>query len=295
MSELRFVAADVVPQETVWRAFVEGFKGYVRPFEIAFDPFMAMMEAEDVDFGASVVALDAAGEPGGVALLATRDGTCWCGGLGVVPALRQQGLGRRLMEALIDGARVRGFPRMRLECIDGNDAARALYDGLGYRALRRLDVFEGFPSAPRFPEQRHGSSLEFGDPETVWIDFDAYHPVQPTWQNQLRGRRADAAAGGPIVGLALGRRHRPRSYVLARVRADERAPIVILDAGARPEAADPTDDLAELVVRLLAEYPERPLVAVNVPEDAPLNAALRRLAVPVPLTQTEMELTLAES
>src|SRR5687768_14066445 len=118
---LQIVAADAVAAESVWRAFVEGFKAYIRPFEIGFEQFMAMMRAEDVDFGASVVAFDEADAPAAVALLAIRGDDSWCGGLGVAPRLRRRGLGRVLMERLIAGARERGLARMRLECIDGND------------------------------------------------------------------------------------------------------------------------------------------------------------------------------
>ena len=77
---------------------------------------------EHVDLTASVVALDDEGEPLGVCLLAIRDTVGWCGGLGVVPAMRRKGLGRELMQRTIEEARARGLERFRLECIDGNEA-----------------------------------------------------------------------------------------------------------------------------------------------------------------------------
>jgi hypothetical protein len=89
--DLRIAAADTVPAESVWRAFVDGFRGYIRPFEIDFASFMRMMRSEDVDFGASVVAFDEANTPAAAALLAIRGETCWCGGLGVAPWLRWSG------------------------------------------------------------------------------------------------------------------------------------------------------------------------------------------------------------
>jgi hypothetical protein len=95
-----------------------------------------------------------------------------------------------------------------------------------------------------------------------------------------------------VVGLALGMPDRPIAYVLARVGQREEAPIYLGDAGARAESADPVGDLSELVVRLVAEHPDHPIVAVNVPEHAPLNAALRSLGVPVTLTQTELAIDL---
>ena len=51
------------------------------------------------------------------------------------PGHRGTGAGRRLAEALIDGARQRGFAWMRLDTVPGMDAAIALYRALGFREI----------------------------------------------------------------------------------------------------------------------------------------------------------------
>lgn len=57
-------------------------------------------------------------------------------GLCVAPAARGQGIGSALMAALMDEARGRGYSAIRLEVIDTNIRARALYERLGFAAWR---------------------------------------------------------------------------------------------------------------------------------------------------------------
>lgn len=52
--------------------------------------------------------------------------------LGVDPARRGRGIGRALMEAAIDRARMTGARAVSLEVVWGNTAARRLYDSLGF-------------------------------------------------------------------------------------------------------------------------------------------------------------------
>jgi GNAT superfamily N-acetyltransferase len=59
----------------------------------------------------------------------------------VLPDARGRGLGRALVAAVEDWARREGHPRVFLNVMDGNDAARALYESCGYRStgVRRSD------------------------------------------------------------------------------------------------------------------------------------------------------------
>ncbi len=65
-----------------------------------------------------------------------RQGVTWVANVAVDPAARNQGIGRRLMEAVESMA---GTPRFRLTVRVDNDPARHLYRSLGYQdiGLRR--------------------------------------------------------------------------------------------------------------------------------------------------------------
>ncbi|HEX4187516.1 MAG TPA: GNAT family N-acetyltransferase [Solirubrobacteraceae bacterium] len=83
-----------------------------------------------------------AGEgPDGLAVLRFRPAIwsealeCYLAELYVVPARRRRGLGRALMTASLEAARVRGADRIELGTSEGDVAARALYESLGFSNL----------------------------------------------------------------------------------------------------------------------------------------------------------------
>ncbi|NEY90887.1 GNAT family N-acetyltransferase [Tabrizicola oligotrophica] len=57
-------------------------------------------------------------------------------GICVAPAARSKGVGRALLSAIEDEARARGYDHVRLDVVDSNWRARALYERLGYRAVK---------------------------------------------------------------------------------------------------------------------------------------------------------------
>jgi ribosomal protein S18 acetylase RimI-like enzyme len=57
---------------------------------------------------------------------------CWLEDLYVAPEARREGLGRTLVEAVIDRARERGCRRVELDVSSENPAAMALYRSLGF-------------------------------------------------------------------------------------------------------------------------------------------------------------------
>ena len=57
-------------------------------------------------------------------------------GIFVAPAARGRGVGTRLLQAIAEEAAARGYAEVRLEVIDTNNRARALYERRGFRAIR---------------------------------------------------------------------------------------------------------------------------------------------------------------
>ncbi|HEY8770366.1 MAG TPA: GNAT family N-acetyltransferase [Thermoleophilaceae bacterium] len=83
---------------------------------------------------------EADGEPAGVCQLRYRYGVwlesedCELEDLYLREEARGSGLGRELVEAAIEHARARGCGRIQLDTNEGNAAARALYESLGFSA-----------------------------------------------------------------------------------------------------------------------------------------------------------------
>lgn len=90
-----------------------------------------------------------------VLLLLERDseaGTLIMDGIAVAPDARGRGVGTRLLDAVKDRARQSGLKRVRLEVVDTNPRARALYERQGFVAgkvahLGLLRPLFGFRSA----------------------------------------------------------------------------------------------------------------------------------------------------
>ncbi|HEU4882475.1 MAG TPA: GNAT family N-acetyltransferase [Longimicrobium sp.] len=124
--------------------------------------YLGLLHAPPVE--ASRVFVRGVIESGGVSLVAV-DGTGtvvgWCDvqrrmlegfqhvgtlGIGMLPEVRGQGLGRRLMTTAIDAAREKGMERIQLGVFASNTRAIALYESLGFvheGLKRRARKFDG--------------------------------------------------------------------------------------------------------------------------------------------------------
>ncbi len=139
------------------------YEGYVVPFHVEEATVAWMDEAFDIDLEASRIAFRD-GEPVGLANLGVRGEDGWIGGMGVVTKARRSGIGEALMRALHDQARERAVRRVWLEVIVENTGALALYEKLGYRTVRDVEVWslpnaEGKLDAQEVPAAKAKASV----------------------------------------------------------------------------------------------------------------------------------------
>jgi ribosomal protein S18 acetylase RimI-like enzyme len=133
--------------------FNAAYEDYVIPFRLDEAALNGMTKAFDLDVEASRVAfLDT--EPVGFGNLGLRGDEAWIGGFGVIVSARRQGIGELLMRALHDEAATHGVTNVWLEVIEQNEAAYRLYEKLGYRLVREVEVW----SLPA--DSSHGSARD---------------------------------------------------------------------------------------------------------------------------------------
>jgi GNAT superfamily N-acetyltransferase len=269
---LVFTPASELDFETLLNAFNAGYEGYIVPLSLNADQMRHHIEANSIDLVSSRVAwLD--GAIVGVALLGRRLSFGWIGGIGVVQSHRGQGIGRKLLQAVIDEAQSTGITRIYLEVIIGNDRAYKLYASLSFKTLRRLLII-GCETL---------SSSESGQftVEPITIEQALKHSAQlqaawKPWQCQ------------PVVytGSAWGafRDSELHAYVIGQVSPKR---IVFNDVGGDADA------LRSILLHLHTTQPGVGGTFVNLAEDDPAWPVFAALGYSERMAQYEMALDLA--
>jgi hypothetical protein len=199
--------------------------------------------------------------------------------MGVATEARRTGVGEQLMRALLDSARAAGVKRVQLEVLEPNTRARLLYEKLGFRTFRRLEVLQWESPAPP-----PALTVEACDPRAARQCVAATRRANEPWQREdetidrldvstpaLRAVRTVADARDP--GAAIYRVTDGRASVLQLAAGDERI------AGAIVDTIRGRDGVKML------RY-------LNVPDDDPAAAALRAREATCAAAQFEMALEL---
>jgi ribosomal protein S18 acetylase RimI-like enzyme len=275
------LSAASLDTEALAALFNRVYADYFVPLHLDAAAVTSLVELQDIDLEHSRVAL-ANGELAGVALLGRRGERGWVGGMGVAPEHRRAGIGRRLMEALIAGARAAGLRELDLEVLEQNAPAIALYVALGFADTRRLEVLGRDPAAaPAAPPASGGvADVEVGE---CLVEWKRLHPERPPWQ---RSRCVIERAPG-LAAVGVRRDGRLDAAVVYR-RTPARSSLLSLglDAGAPPEL------LAAPLAVVVERCASFPLVLLNLPERDPGRASLLDLGFTVQLAQREMRLAL---
>ena len=131
----RPVAACTTAQ--VADALTRSFEGYVVPVNVSPEAYERRFRPENVDPFASYVYFRET-RPVAVVLVARRGWTSRIAAMAVAPEARGKGLGKHIMQGVIDEAVERGDRSVLLEVFEHNTPAVNLYQGLGFEPLRRL-------------------------------------------------------------------------------------------------------------------------------------------------------------
>ena len=212
--------ASELDDDALAELFTAAYEGYAVPFAVDASALRFLTETYDLDRDASRIAVRA-GEPVGLANLGLRGPDAWIGGVGVVPGARRHGVGRALMHAVHEEARSRGVERVWLEVIVENTEAIALYEQLGYRHERDVEVWS-LSGAEGEPHEVDAAEAH------AWIQ--AHRTEREPWQRDdaslaridgLRGLRIDGAAavlkaaGGRVSVVQLAGEEAPLRRLLA--------------------------------------------------------------------------------
>jgi GNAT superfamily N-acetyltransferase len=259
---MELVPAPALDAGRLATLFTAGYEGYPVPVRVDEATLDFMVDASSLDLDRSRVAfLD--GEPVGLAVLGVRGERGWIGGLGVVSRARRGGVGRALMVAVLNEAWTAGLQEVSLEVLEGNDAAIALYEELGFAETRMLEVWSWAGEAPSSP----AVPAEIEDAH-AWIR--AHRSAPEPWQrgDESLGRMAPTGALRTEGGAALVRAGSGRASLLQL-------------------AAKSVDAAADLLAaaRALGE-----VHFLNVPEGDPASSALRALGGTIDLRQHELVL-----
>ncbi|HUQ22258.1 MAG TPA: GNAT family N-acetyltransferase [Gaiellaceae bacterium] len=244
--------------------FTAAYEGYSMPVSIDEATFSYMARAWDYDLGRSLVATDA-GTDVGLCMLAVRGEDAWIGGVGVIPNRRGQGIGEGLMRAAGENARARSVKRLWLEVLVQNEPAITLYEKLGYKRIRKLEVWSH--------ERGELVSRKHKVPAVPVPDAIGRSETRLPWQ------RADATVSRlPDAQALLG----------------NRGSLVYRSAGGTASVLQLEADSDEALVQLLGSLPEETtrLSYLNGPEGDPLNAVLESLGGTRVARQHEMLLEL---
>jgi GNAT superfamily N-acetyltransferase len=203
---VNLVPSDTFSYAELAELFTRGYEGYFVPMHLDEPTLRYMVDTWDIDLARSRVA------PGeGLCNLAVRGDRAWIGGIGVVPEARRKGVGRALMDAVLELAP----PTVLLEVIHENEPAIRLYEALGFERTRVLEVWR-LDEPPLVPV-RNADPSRLGQEGLPWQREDASLP--PDYERvevdgaamlfrgstvfQLEARDEDAAAALLSRGTTL--------------------------------------------------------------------------------------------
>jgi GNAT superfamily N-acetyltransferase len=275
VTQPEILPASTLADERLIEIFNRVYSDYF--VHIAVDPaaWQGMVRRFDIDLEASRVAADGSG----IALLGLRGTSGWVGGMGVAPDARRHGAGRALMQALIEQARARAVSALGLEVLEQNLPAIALYEALGFRRTRMLDVW--LLEAPLLATE-HAREMA-ADEALAWIAEQRSEP-EP-WQRADESVTRFATPETPLRGFEV-REHGIRTGAAVALVTPARASLLQMTI-----TGEPAIEIARALC-VAARGAAPALRFLNVPSHQPAAQALYQAGAKLEARQLEMTLAL---
>lgn len=127
--------------EELTEAYNQARADYVIPMPMSPSQLQEYIEIYDINLSASCVAVDTVmSNIVGLGLLGVRSGRSWISRFGVIPMSRNSGIGRLIMEQLINSARQYGANEIAMEMITTYEEGISLAKELGFKAGREFII-----------------------------------------------------------------------------------------------------------------------------------------------------------
>ncbi|HEY62945.1 MAG TPA: GNAT family N-acetyltransferase [Caldilineae bacterium] len=280
---VRILPADAAPWDSLVQALNRGYSDYSEPIHTTVLQLQQMVTAWDIDRRGSVIAFSPHGRPIGVGLLGIRGNRAWIGGLAVAPEWRRRGVGRAILNSLIQAAREREATSVTLEVLTENEPAISLYRSTGFHIHRELLSWERGPEVGALPPP--ASRAVPAKATELVSNFDAWHAEPPCWQRELRSLRPHLHR---MDGWGLFEGSQLVAYALTFEQGNQ---LTLVDVGISP-FADAHITARALLQSLQLLHAECLLTLRNIPAGDPLNHTLAALGFQVDRRQYEMILKL---
>lgn len=250
-----------------------GFADYFVPIASSPAVLLGMARSDSVDLAVSRVAVRD-GLAVGAALIARRGWTARLAGMAIVPEARRSGVGRALVQQLLDEAKTRGERAMVLEVIEQNEPAVKLYERSEFQKVRRLT---GHGGKPAVPARAVPPLLEEIDPRELARLIGEHGLPDIPWQLSAE---TIAHATPPALAFRLG----PSALLISNPAAD----VIGIRALVTERAARGLGHSQALLRAVMARFPGKEWRASAVyPEDMGATFTAAGLAR-TPLSQWQM-------
>ena len=265
------------------QTMASAFSDYLVPMQQTEAMFQRMLQQRGFDATRSLVAVDKDG-PSGFWYLGfdpEMPGVAYVIATGVVPRARRTGVAGRIFSTLLSRLGGDSIHRVRLEVIDGNRAAFALYEKLGFVERRYLACFK---TADGIQPGAGSVAVRTLDRESALRQAAAFSSSQPSWQNSATSVRRTAA---PVVSLGA---YQEDTLVGALAGTPQTGQVMQLAVASSHRG----HGVGQALLHAFTEAVEKTVVVLNIDtQDAPSLRFYEHLMGPAFLHQYELEFSAA--